>query len=385
MSHFTRLPQFSGALFSGTLFSGALLASSLMSLTLALPALAQTVDSPLANPMAPPAPATTTPATPGPAVQSGGQLVAPHYILGPGDEIGITVYGYEEMTVEKVVLSDGTILLPLVNSVPVAGLTPDQLALQLERDLNAYLVEPDVAVTLLTLRPVEVTVTGEVQRPGPVRLRGLMDTQLGNNGNDEVTPTLSTALVRSGGVTRYADIRGIELRRAQPDGYSEPIIINLWDAISSGTPAPDLVLQDGDSLHIPRASGGEIDPRLVSRSSIAPETVRVRVVGEVVNPGEVAVPPNSSVSSAVAIAGGPTGDAELDDVVFVRMTETGEIERHDLDLSNLMDEFQVQDGDVVIVPKNDNLNLLDLAVRVLSPFGSVVNIFDTFLNFDGND
>ncbi|MBD1913274.1 MULTISPECIES: polysaccharide biosynthesis/export family protein [unclassified Leptolyngbya] len=345
-------------------FSSSLLAPSLVSLMLAVPALAQT---------APESPSITQTIQ---GTRSGGQVVAPNYILGPGDEIGITVYGYDEMTVQKVVLSDGTILLPLLNSVQVAGMTPDQLALQLERDLNNYLVEPDVAVTLVTLRPVEVNVTGEVQRPGPVRLRGLINTQGGNQA-EEVTPSLSTALVRAGGITRYADLRGIELRRFDNSGSSEPTVINLWDAISSGTLAPDLILQDGDSIYVPRLASGEVDQRLISRSSLAPETVRVRVVGEVVNPGEVAVPPNSSVSSAVAIAGGPTTDAELDDVVFVRMNEQGQVERHDMDLRNLMDDFQVQEGDVVIVPKDENLNFLDVALRALTPFGRAVDIIDS--------
>lgn len=351
-------------------FSSLVLAPSLMSLILAVPTLAQTTEG-----------ATTAQGSiPAQMTSGGGQLVAPNYILGPGDEIGITVYGYDEMAVQKVVLSDGTILMPLLNSVRVAGLTPDQLALQLERDLNNYLVEPDVSVSLLTLRPVEVTVTGEVQRPGPVRLRGLINSQQGGgNQPEDAIPSLSTALVRAGGITRYADLRGIELRRFDGNGGSAPTVINLWDAISSGSMAPDLVLQDGDTIYVPRLASGEVDQRLISRSSLAPETVRVRVVGEVVNPGEVAVPPNSSVSSAVAIAGGPTNDAELDDVVFVRMNEQGEIERYDMDLRNLMDDFQVQDGDVVIVPKDENLNLLDIALRALNPFGRAVDIVDTIL------
>lgn len=310
-------------------------------------------------------------------------LVAPNYILGPGDQIGITVYGYEELTLQKVVLSDGTILMPLIDSVQVAGLTPDQLAQQLERELNQYLVDPDVSVSLLALRPLEVNVAGEVQRPGPVRLRGLLD--MAGGDATEVMPTLSTALVQAGGVTRYGDIRNVVVRRYTPNGTGEPIVVNLWDAISTGNTAPDLVLQNGDSVFVPRLTEPSIDPRLVSRSSIAPDVVRVRVVGEVVNPGEVLVPPNSSVSSAVATAGGPTGDAELDDVVFVRMNEQGEIERYDLDLSNLMDDFQVQEGDVVIVPKDRGLNLLDLAVRILAPVGGVFDIIDTINDLDDNN
>jgi len=338
-------------------------------MAIALPVAAQ--DAPTVPP------ATLAQATPGNA------LIAPTYILGPGDQIGITVYDYEELTLEKAVLSDGTILMPLLNSVQVAGLTPNQLTQLLERELNRYLVDPDVSVSLLALRPLEVTVAGEVQRPGPLRLRGLLDAN--QNNATEVTPTLSTALVQAGGVTRYGDIRNIVLRRYSPNGASEPIVIDLWEAISTGSNAPDMVLQDGDSIFIPRVTDDSIDPRLVARSSLAPEVVRVRVVGQVVNPGEVLVTPNSSVSSAVAIAGGPTADANLRRVAFVRMNEQGEVERYDVDLRNLIDDFQVQEGDVVIVPQNRGLNLLDLAIRILAPVNGIFNVIDTINGLGNNN
>jgi polysaccharide export outer membrane protein len=99
-------------------------------------------------------------------------------------------------------------------------------------------------------------------------------------------------------------------------------------------------------------------------------------VGEVNAPGEVQVPPNSSISSAVAIAGGPTEDARLREVAFVRLDESGEISRETIDLRNLTDSYQVQEGDVVIVPKRGSSSLIDLAGRVLSPLNVLLNLFD---------
>lgn len=301
-------------------------------------------------------------------------VVHPDYIMGPGDGIGITVYEYEEFTAEKVILSDGTVILPLIGAVPAAGRSPDQFARELEARLREYLVNPVTTVTLITLRPVTVNVAGEVQRPGPVRLRSL--TTSSNNNSNQETPTVTSALTQAGGVTRYADIQQVILRRAGSNDADAPITVNLWNSIGSDTASPDLVLQDGDSIYIPRlADDATLDRRLIARSSLAPATVRVRVVGEVVNPGEVAVPPNSSISSAVAIAGGPTVDARMSRVQFVRLNDQGVVEQQEIDLRNLTDTYQIQEGDVVIVPKKGSAAFLDGASRVLSPLGSFLRIF----------
>ena len=295
------------------------------------------------------------------------------YILGVGDQIQITVLGYEEYTGVKMVLSDGTITIPLVGQIVAAGKTQAELTQALTARLNTLLVDPAVTVSLATLRPVVVNVAGEVQRPGQVQFRSPTSPTDSTAYN---TPTVNAALISAGGITQYADIRQITLKRFSPDRTAEPITINLWDAIASNNAPPDIILQDGDSLYIPRLSADStIDRRLVARSSLAPQTVRVRVVGEVVKPGEVLVPPNSSLSSAIAIAGGPTQDARLGRVAFIRMGEQNEIERQVVDLKNLTDSNQVQDGDVIIVPKRGSSQLIDVAGRVFSPLGVLVNLF----------
>ena len=296
-----------------------------------------------------------------------------NYILGAGDQIQITVMGYDEFTGAKTVLSDGTITLPLIGQVLVAGKTQAEVTQDLTARLNTLLVEPAVTVSLATLRPVIINVAGEVQRPGQVQFRSMTtaNTDTANN-----TPTVNAALVSAGGITQYADIRQITLKRYSPEHPAEPITINLWDAIASNNAPPDIILQDGDSLYVPRLSADStIDRRLVARSSLAPQTVRVRVVGEVVKPGEVLVPPNSSLSSAIAIAGGPTQEARLSRVAFVRMGEQNEIQRQVFNLQNLTDNNQVQDGDVIIVPKRGSSQLIDVAGRVFSPLGVLVNLF----------
>lgn len=299
------------------------------------------------------------------------------YILGPGDQIEIAVFGYEEYTGAKTILSDGTITLPVIGVVSATDRTPEQLAQDLTTQLQAYLVDPVVTVSLSTLRPVVVNVAGEVQRPGPVEIRAVAsDNTMNNSGSTPISqPTVSSALIQAGGITQNADIRQIVVRHSLPNGNFSNSTINLWEALTSEKTPQDLVLQDGDSIYVPRLTSNEtIDRRLIARSSLSPATVRVRVVGEVKNPGEIQVPPESSLSSAVAIAGGPTEDARLSQVAFVRMNDSGEIERQSIDLRNLTDSYQVQDGDVVFVPKKSSSSILNFANRLVSPLNLLLNL-----------
>ena len=304
-----------------------------------------------------------------------------NYILGVGDQISLSVIGYPEFTGNLAVLPDGTVILPLVGPVQASGLTTTQLSDVLSAQLRTYLVDPVTSVGLSVRRPVVVTVAGEVHRPGPIQLgRG---SNLGGDvlsadattsagpdtarGDRQALPTLSSAVLLAGGVTQDADIRQVVVRRPVSGGREELLTLNLWEVVTSGVGTADIALRDGDSVFVPKLTDDAIDRRAVAGSSLAPNAVRVKVVGEVVSPGEISVPPNSSISSAVAIAGGPTEDAQLSNVSLVRQTDTGQIEEQEIDLSNLIDDYQVQEGDVVVVAKRGYLSVVDGIGRVINP------------------
>ncbi|NET57552.1 MAG: polysaccharide export protein [Symploca sp. SIO2E6] len=306
------------------------------------------------------------------------------YLLGPGDEIQLTVFDHEEFDGRKVVLPDGTITLPLIGRIRAADRTVPQLINDLETRLDAWLKRrPTVTISLTKTRPLLINVAGEVQRPGPVQLSS--ETLFGNNFNtDNFTvrsPTVNGAIVAAGGVTKNADIRQVVLKRYSPTGNSPTVTINLWDSLSSANAPRDLLLQDGDSIFVPSlAEADTLNRRLLTRSSFAPTTVRVRVIGEVKQPGELEVPPNSSLSSAVAIAGGPTDKAKLEEVVFVRLHNDGTVEEELVDLSTMTDTYQVEEGDVILVPKTNTYNVIDFATDVANPLNFMVNFLRLFTN-----
>ncbi len=318
------------------------------------------------------------PASPGGAAQGEGT-----YLLGPGDHLSIVVIGYDELNGTRVVLPDGTIAMPLIGSLRVTGNTIDQVSQRLTTDLRQFLVNPVVAVSLAILRPVTVTVIGEVYRPGPVQLSSLTSTSQRVNTDATIsaatsTPTLSQALLAAGGVRPTADIQTIAVSRVGPGGRTDTFSINLWESLTNGRVAADLILRDGDAIQVPVAiAGAGLDSQLLARSSFAPDRVLVRVVGEVNQPGEVEVPPDSTVVGAVAIAGGPTREAHLSQVTLIRRNEgTGEFSQQTLDLSQWRETLQVEAGDVIWIPQRPTLAGVDGVDRIFSRIISPL----TFIN-----
>jgi polysaccharide export outer membrane protein len=304
------------------------------------------------------------------------------YLLGPGDQLGISVVGIDDLQRNRIILPDGTILLPLIGAVPAAGRTLTELESDVTRRLSFYIVDPVVEVNLNTLRPVVVTVAGQVNRPGPVQLNSLstFNTTVGANAqlvSETTSPTLSTALIGAGGVLRDADLSNITVRRLLPDGREVDLQVNLWETIFEGRGESNILLQDGDVLFVPEVVelATEVNPQVVARSSLAPETVSVRVIGEVNRPGEVQVPTDGSVSSAIAIAGGyDTDTANLSQVALLRMQDNGQVEEQMIDLNaNLVDSTPIRDGDMIVVPKRGYLNTLDTIGRALGPLTAPFN------------
>lgn len=299
------------------------------------------------------------------------QLHPNDYPIGAGDQLEISVADYPEFTGTKTVSPDGAISLPVVGQVSVVGQSSKQAATRLTTALKQYLRNPVVTVSLSQLRPVSVTIVGEVARPGPVQISANRSLITKEQPPIDL-PTVPLALAAAGGVTSKADLQHVQLKRSsQPD-----VTLDLWSALSQQTTIPaNLTVQDGDLIVVPKRPQSEgIDSRLLARSVYAPKTVRVRVVGEVKRPGEADVPPDGTLSAAVAIAGGATDKGKLSRVVLMRRNDAGVLQKRELNLSNATDDPQVQDGDVLIVPMKGGVKLLDTLGQIISPVGILLNL-----------
>lgn len=150
--------------------------------------------------------------------------------INPGDTIAVTVAGQPQLSGQFVVGSDGTVSIPDVGAVAVAGRTQPEAATQLTHRIQSIITAPRVSVVLAVQR-VDVSVLGEVRAPGKYSVKA----------GDGVIALVAMA----GGLTEFADGDSIYLIRA-----SEPtrIRFRMRDLSRGGASATAFPLQDGDLL-----------------------------------------------------------------------------------------------------------------------------------------
>jgi len=302
-------------------------------------------------------------------------------LLKSGDRIDITVLGFPDLSKEQIILSDGTIQLPLVGSVSVRGLTIAQVGTQLTETLRPYVRRPQVSVSLVSIRPLRVSVTGEVRRPGPLVVTppDSTGTQLTDVTDGEVY-TLSYALVLAGGLTPNADLRNIVIRRkaitslaiASRSDKSE-MHVNLWQILQSGTLSSDLRLQDEDEIVVPTAVLSSADQQQLLSSSLAPKTISIQVAGEVSRPGQISIAPNADVSTAVAAAGGIVSGGVRSRIRLLRMASNGQLEQQTFRFGEA--SMPLRDGDVIVVEKKTTQQILDFFGQVVNPLSIIRFLF----------
>ena len=121
------------------------------------------------------------------------------YQLGPGDRLRVAVYRHERLSGESTLDATGTLVMPLLGAIPADGLTPRELELEIEEQLqdDGYLRAPHVGIEVMTHRPFYIL--GEVSRPGEYEHVSGM--------------TLVNAVALAGGYTYRADRTGVTISR----------------------------------------------------------------------------------------------------------------------------------------------------------------------------
>ncbi|MEO0533802.1 MAG: SLBB domain-containing protein [Cyanobacteria bacterium P01_A01_bin.123] len=307
------------------------------------------------------------------------------YILGPGDRLSLTFFNVPEYDGEESVLVDGSIDLPVIGRLPVAGLTLEGATQAVESAYTNYLIDPLITVNLVAPRPIKIGVSGEVNRPGPYEI-SLTDEE---DGVIE-WPTVVEAIQLSGGITNQANVRQVEIRRPQPLGGEQIIQIDFWMILTTGNIQDDLTLRDGDSIYIPTATA--LTPEELTQLSAAnfsPENIRVTVVGEVPEPGTVEIPPNAPLNQALLAAGGfDPRRANTDQVELVRLNPDGTVSQRTISVAfnqGLNEETNpaLQNNDVVLVGRSGRAAFSDVVEGIFSPLGRILapfNVLDRLLD-----
>lgn len=232
--------------------------------------------------------------------------------LGIGDTVRVTVFQYPDLTTETRVSPRGTILFPLIGEVRISGMTPAgagaQIAEQLRR--GKFMLNPQVTVAMTQLRSKQVSVLGQVNRPGRYAL-------------DDTSSKLTDILALAGGVSPVgADTVSIVLSR---DGKIQKLEIDVAAMVRTGDLSKNIDIENGDTIYVQRAPVFYIH-------------------GEVRRAGSYRFEDNMTVMQAISLGGGFTDRANERVLNINRRASDGKIQRLDVRLTD-----PVQPDDVIYV------------------------------------
>lgn len=336
-----------------------------------------------------------TPVSPLPENSPSGEVRGQAYTLGAGDIVRVDIFDITpELALEQryTILPDGTLNLPWVGSVPLSGLTLGEAANVLSQRFGRFIRNPVVTVSLLAPRPLKVGVIGEVNRPGAyiisvisneVTQTSLNQRTASEGGNQ--WPRVSQAVQTAGGITGFANLREVRIRRPKVTGGEEIIAIDLWKFLSQGDLNQDILLRDGDTIMVPKAPAlSPEEATQVAVSNFSPATIGVSVVGEVGSPGTIQVKPSTTLNQAIMAAGGFRGGrASRKNVDLIRLNPDGTISRRRLsiDLDQNMNEERnprLFNNDIVVVNRTFITGVNDFLVNAI---GVPLTIFSGISGF----
>jgi polysaccharide biosynthesis/export protein len=248
----------------------------------------------------------------------------------------------------------------------------------------------DASFTAPSDRPINITISGEVFRPGPYTVSGSARTGEagvpGSTGGGGL-PTVTRAIQLAGGIKPMANIRKVQVRR--PTRSGEPLIaeVSLWELLQSGDPKQDPILQEGDSIVIPTLTQTDAaEAQELASTSISPDSIRINVVGEVTRPGTLELPPNTPLNQAILAAGGFNNRAKRSKVNLVRLNDDGTVSREEIEIDFTQGIAEgknpaLRNNDVVIVGRSGLASTSDALGQVLAPLSGIFSIFSFPFNF----
>ena len=180
-------------------------------------------------------------ATPTPPSAAALAPVNQDYLIGPGDNVTITVWRNPEVSSSVPVRPDGKITTPLVEDLPAAGKTSTQLARDIESALAKFIQQPVVTVVVTNFvgnYGDQIRVIGQAARPQALAYRRDM--------------SLMDVLITVGGITEFAAGNKASVIRTV-DGKQEKLNVRLNDLIRDGDISANMPMRPGDILVIPES------------------------------------------------------------------------------------------------------------------------------------
>ncbi|MBI5643611.1 MAG: SLBB domain-containing protein [Deltaproteobacteria bacterium] len=257
--------------------------------------------------------------------------MAQDYIIGPGDEINVLLWGRLSAQYSLTVSRDGTMLFPNIGPLYVAGMTFEEMKKSVTKRARG-IVGAEINITMGKLRSIQVFVLGEVKTPGAYTVNAMS--------------TLTNALMASGGPTEIGTLRAVELKRAN----KTIVKMDFYDLLLNGDKSRDFRLQNGDVIFVPTTGA------------------LVGVAGNVKRPAVYEIMEGTDLESVLGLAGGiiPTAYTQRIQVervdrnekrilVDVNATDSATIKNFKLRDADLVKVFSIVDKDVNVILLNGNV------------------------------
>jgi len=237
------------------------------------------------------------------------------YIIGPGDELDVQLYGSQNRSLRLTVARDGTINIPQIGPVNVQGQRFLSVKSSLEERIERQLIGTRASVSMGEVRSIRVFVLGEAKRPGSYTITALS--------------TITSGLYAAGGVQTEGSLRQVALMRAGKLVRR----LDLYDLLIRGDTSDDAKVLQDDVILIP------------------PVGRTVGVVGEVRRPAIYEIQGESTVSELLELAGGLTPDADRAAIVLTRIDEQQHRVVLPVDLSAGARSQTLRNGDLLSVAR----------------------------------
>jgi protein involved in polysaccharide export with SLBB domain len=248
---------------------------------------------------------------------------AEDYILGPGDNLIIYIWGKVEKEFNLTVDRQGRIFIPKAGEIPVWGISLADCESKLSEQLSSIYTDFKLSVSLGKIRSIRIYITGEAKKPGAYTVSSLM--------------TLFNALYLAGGPNERGSMRDIKLLRNNQIEKS----VDLYQFLLKGDSKSDVRLSSGDAIFIP-VSGPQ-----------------VTIAGEVKRKAIYELLEGEKVSQLLELAGGTTAEAYLDKITLERISENDERIVYDLNMNaktgNDSDDIELIDGDKLTISSSYNM------------------------------
>jgi protein involved in polysaccharide export with SLBB domain len=259
------------------------------------------------------------------------------YILGPGDNIAISLWGRVEQEYNLTIDREGKLFIPKVGEMIAWGKTLDQFRSYAKQKLSSVYSDFEMNVSLGKIRSIRVYLTGEVNRPGAYTISSLT--------------SLFNALYLAGGPNGNGSMRDVRLMR----GGKATATLDLYQLLLKGDNTSDVRLESGDAIFVPVAGS------------------RTAIRGEIRRPAIYELKGGETASELLALAGNPTPEAHLDRVMLERVSKRQIWEVLDLNLNpshpDKMTNMALMDGDRITVFSifDARANMVAIAGKVKHP------------------